>query len=624
MRLLRSTLLVVVAAIVSCALGAAPALAKTVVVDAVDAPATAFQPANTTIDVGDTVRFEFDAATTTHTVTSSSANWTIDETRDPNGAPIATHVRHRRRLHVPVQGPQRHDRLDHGPGRGPEHARQGPRLLQDRRPSGMTRSRRASRRSRRSARPTASRSTPPRTARSSRTPTSRSTTSSSSSRPPATSSTPRSRPRSSTTSSRARATSASTPPPTPSTRGRGTARCSAATSATTRPARRRRPSTSRTRTSPRPPVYRTRGCAMTSGTTSSRPTNPVVNGNQPGIVDWSPREAGVHVLATVDESTYDETDDSAAADDHPVAWCTNYDGGRAWYTAMGHTQSSFSEPEFRAHILGGLRTAAGTVTADCGKQRTAPPAAERLRDHDARRRHREPDGARRRQGRAHVLRRAHHGRGQRHQGRRLGRHRGHRSRSRASRRTACLGITLDRELRDQPQPLHVATRRCRTPRRRCASRASRSTATCSTWRRSAMLFTFSMQRAECCHSSRLAGDAAPTATSTSASATTPTRSPPTASTRSTSARAARFWDAQRTSANTNSYSGKILRITPLANPTGPGVGTGYTIPSGNLFHEAEDTTNKTLPEIYAMGFRNPFRITIDPQDGQGADGRLRP
>ena len=42
-----------------------------------------------TIDVGDTVRFEFDAATTTHTVTSTSANWTIDETRDPNGAPIS-------------------------------------------------------------------------------------------------------------------------------------------------------------------------------------------------------------------------------------------------------------------------------------------------------------------------------------------------------------------------------------------------------------------------------------------------------------------------------------------------------------------------------------------------------
>src|SRR5688500_7064145 len=39
----------------------------------------------------------------------------------------------------------------------------------------------------------------------------------------------------------------------------------------------------------------------------------------------------VHVLATLDENTYDEQDGSAAADDHPIAWCSNYDGGRHFY-----------------------------------------------------------------------------------------------------------------------------------------------------------------------------------------------------------------------------------------------------------------------------------------------------
>ena len=34
-----------------------------------------------------------------------------------------------------------------------------------------------------------------------------------------------------------------------------------------------------------------------------------------------------------------------------------------------------------------------------------------------------------------------------------------------------------------------------------------------------------------------------------------------------------------------------------------------------MFDEAQDTTNQTLPEIYAMGFRNPFRITVDPKTG---------
>jgi cytochrome c len=66
-----------------------------------------------------------------------------------------------------------------------------------------------------------------------------------------------------------------------------------------------------------------------------------------------------------------------------------------------------------------------------------------------------------------------------------------------------------------------------------------------------------------------------------------------------------FWDAQRTAGNTNSLSGKILRIHPEANGT-------YTIPSGNLFPPG---TANTRPEIYVMGERNPFRLNIDPRTG---------
>ena len=89
--------------------------------------------------------------------------------------------------------------------------------------------------------------------------------------------------------------------------------------------------------------------------------------------------------------------------------------------------------------------------------------------------------------------------------------------------------------------------------------------------------------------------------------------------------AARYWDAQRTSGNTNDLNGKILRIKPLDNPTGtPGVGTTYTIPAGNLFPEAEDTDNKTRPEIFGMGFRNPFRFTVDPTTGWVLSGDYGP
>ncbi|MDQ0792419.1 PQQ-dependent sugar dehydrogenase [Streptomyces sp. B1I3] len=65
------------------------------------------------------------------------------------------------------------------------------------------------------------------------------------------------------------------------------------------------------------------------------------------------------------------------------------------------------------------------------------------------------------------------------------------------------------------------------------------------------------------------------------------------------------YDAQRSAGNTNDLRGKVLRI--KVNAAG-----GYSIPSGNLFAPG---TAKTRPEIYAMGFRNPFRMTVDKPTG---------
>ena len=63
----------------------------------------------------------------------------------------------------------------------------------------------------------------------------------------------------------------------------------------------------------------------------------------------------VNVLATLDTSTYTG---SAHAGNHPIAWYHEMDGGRAFYTAGGHTNESFSEPEFLQHLLGGILWAA--------------------------------------------------------------------------------------------------------------------------------------------------------------------------------------------------------------------------------------------------------------------------
>jgi type 1 glutamine amidotransferase len=46
---------------------------------------------------------------------------------------------------------------------------------------------------------------------------------------------------------------------------------------------------------------------------------------------------------------------------HPMAWCQEYDGGRAWYTALGHTIETYGEPLFLRHLLGGILWAAGAA-----------------------------------------------------------------------------------------------------------------------------------------------------------------------------------------------------------------------------------------------------------------------
>jgi len=72
--------------------------------------------------------------------------------------------------------------------------------------------------------------------------------------------------------------------------------------------------------------------------------------------------ATAHVLASLDESSYTG---GSMSGDHPIAWCKDYQGGRAFYTGGGHTDESYSEPAFRRHLLGGIRWAAGLTNADC-------------------------------------------------------------------------------------------------------------------------------------------------------------------------------------------------------------------------------------------------------------------
>jgi type 1 glutamine amidotransferase len=61
--------------------------------------------------------------------------------------------------------------------------------------------------------------------------------------------------------------------------------------------------------------------------------------------------ANITILANLDESTYQGGQMGAS---HPIAWYHAFDGGKAWYTGMGHTNATFSEPAFLDHLAGGI------------------------------------------------------------------------------------------------------------------------------------------------------------------------------------------------------------------------------------------------------------------------------
>jgi len=74
----------------------------------------------------------------------------------------------------------------------------------------------------------------------------------------------------------------------------------------------------------------------------------------------------IHVLVDIDETTYKGGTNGA---NHPMSWYHAFDGGRAFYTNMGHTDATFTEAPFLRHLLGGIRYAIGTGTLDYTKAR---------------------------------------------------------------------------------------------------------------------------------------------------------------------------------------------------------------------------------------------------------------
>lgn len=67
-------------------------------------------------------------------------------------------------------------------------------------------------------------------------------------------------------------------------------------------------------------------------------------------------DRGVKVILRLDTTTFKG---SKHGDDHPIAWYREFDGGRTFYTGLGHTAESYAEPAFLAHVLDGIQYAIG-------------------------------------------------------------------------------------------------------------------------------------------------------------------------------------------------------------------------------------------------------------------------
>ncbi|GAB3881743.1 hypothetical protein GCM10029964_038320 [Kibdelosporangium lantanae] len=299
----------------------------------------------------------------------------------------------------------------------------------------------------------------------------------------------------------------------------------------------------------------------------------------------------VHVLTSLDETSYTG---GTMGYDHPDTWCQDYDGGRSWYTGLGHTKESYTEPNFLHLILGGIQTAAGVVPADCSASQDKSFQKVTLDDNTSNPMMLDvaPDG------RVFYIDRLGDVKVIRPTGGVLTA--AHMDVFTAN-ESGLLGMALDPGFATNNWIWLYYS-----PNGKDVDRLSRFTVTAgNTLDMTSEKITLEVpvQRAECCHHGggmvfdKQTGDlwlANGDNTNPFASdGYTPIDEQPGRSS----------WDAQRSAGNTNDLRGKVLRIHPEADGT-------YTVPAGNLFPAG---TANTRPEIYGMGFRNPFRIGIDPK-----------
>ena len=303
----------------------------------------------------------------------------------------------------------------------------------------------------------------------------------------------------------------------------------------------------------------------------------------------NPRDS-VHVLAVLDEKSFEG---GTMGHDHPIAWAHEFDGGRAWYTGLGHTTESYSDPAFLDHILGGIQWAAGIVDGDAAATLSSSFEKVVLEDEltDPMEIGIAPDGSVFIAERSGPIKMWDPAAGE--------------TRMvgfvpvRMTIEDGLLGLTLDPNF-DENGWIYIYY----APADGGPQRLARMTFEGGEIDTSSeeILLEIKTQQQECCHS---AGSLTFGPDGTLYLATGDNTNPyPLGGSPIDERPGNRVGDAQRTSANTNDLRGKIIRIRPLPDGT-------YEIPEGNLFEE--DSLHR--PEIYIMGNRNPYRISVDSETG---------
>ncbi|RNC84583.1 MAG: carbohydrate-binding protein [Balneola sp.] len=308
----------------------------------------------------------------------------------------------------------------------------------------------------------------------------------------------------------------------------------------------------------------------------------------------------VHVLATLDEGTFSG---GTMGYDHPIAWMHDYDGGRAWYTAGGHTEESYSEALFLEHILGGILYASGDVSGSfdassedkyqvtvVDNNPVNPMALAVLPNLDVLYIER---------GGTLKLRDIETG---------IISEVGQLSVD-SGREDGLIGIVLDPDFETNSWVYLFYSPSAVVEQRVSRFEFVDDELDLST---EEIILQIPVQRDQCCHSGGdMEFDHNGNLFITTGDNVNPFASDGYTPIDEQSGRSA--WDAQGTSANTNDLRGKILRIHPEDDGT-------YTIPDGNLFANAEDG----LPEIYVMGTRNPFRIAVNKATSELVWGDVGP